>query len=208
MAKPNDVAAQEPKVVPQPNDAVETAQPTSEVPEPTTDSEFGDIMSASFADKVKYLQKKYGRVITRTIKNFNFEVLDNYTRISFTLREPIKAYVNNVDEDKYELGKSNVIFNSAYAFAGVLKENEDLAFTANDTVVNPKLTGLLTIGGTIDIIQQEIPEGEEYINIFSSDPEPMVFDHDVIINHIVGFKPGKTGLKFVDRYMDKLMEMI
>ena len=138
----------------------------------------------------------------------NFEVLDNYTRVSFTLREPIKAYVNNVDEDKYELGKSNVIFNSAYAFAGVLKENEDLAFTANDTVINPKLTGLLTIGGTIDIIQQEIPEGQEYINIFSSDPEPMVFDHDVIINHIVGFKPGKTGLKFVDRYMDKLMEMI
>lgn len=200
MAKETIVPAQEPEVALQVNE---------EVVETATETANDDILAeSSFADKVKYLQKKYGRIITRTVKNFNFEVLDNYTRISFTLREPVKAYVLNVEEDKYELGKSNVVFNSAYAFAGVLKENEDLAFTANDTIVNPKLTSLLTIGGTIDIIQQEVQEGEEYVNIFSSDPEPIVFDHNVIINHIVGFKPGKTGLKFVDRYMDKLMDMI
>ena len=204
MAVTKEIPAQEPEVAPQVNEeAVQTATENA-----NTQSNDEILAESSFADKVKYLQKKYGRIITRTVKNFNFEVLDNYTRISFTLREPVKAYVLNVEEDKYEIGKSNVIFKSAYAFAGVLKENEYLAFTANDTIVNPKLTSLLTIGGTIDIIQQEVPEGEEYINIFSSDPEPIVFDHDVIINHIVGFKPGKTGLKFVDRYMDKLMDMI
>lgn len=204
MPKETIVPAQEPEVAPQANE--EVVETTTENANTQSNDEI--LAESSFADKVKYLQKKYGRIITRTVKNFNFEVLDNYTRISFTLREPVKAYVLNVEKDEYEIGKSNVIFNSAYAFAGVLKENEDLAFTANDTIVNPKLTSLLTIGGTIDIIQQEVLEGEEYINIFSSDPEPIVFDHDVIINHIVGFKPGKTGLKFVDRYMDKLMDMI
>lgn len=204
MPRERIVPAQEPEVAPQANE--EVVETTTENANAQSNDE--NLAESSFADKVKYLQKKYGRIITRTVKNFNFEILDNYTRISFTLREPVKAYVLNVESDEYEIGKSNVVFNSAYAFAGVLKENEDLAFTANDTIVNPKLTGLLTIGGTIDIIQQEVLEGEEYINIFSSDPEPIVFDHDVIINHIVGFKPGKTGLKFVDRYMDKLMDMI
>lgn len=192
MAHEDNVLVQEPEVAPQVNE-----QETTE-----------EVVTGTFTEIVKALQKKCGKAITRTVKNFNFEILDNYTRFSFTLREPIKAYVNNIDTDEYELGKSTVVFSSAYAFAGMLKENDDLAFVANDTIVNPKLVSLLTIGGTIDIIQQFVPVGEEYVNPFSSDPEPIVFEHDVIINHIVGMKPGKTGLKFLDKYMDKMMDMI
>lgn len=192
MAKETIVPVQEPEVAPQVNE-----QETTE-----------EVVNGTFTEIVKALQKKCGKAITRTVKNFNFEILDNYTRFSFTLREPIKAYVNNVETDEYELGKSTVVFSSAYAFAGMLKENDDLAFVANDTIINPKLVSLLAIGGTIDIIQQFIPVGEEYVNPFSSDPEPIVFEHDVIINHIIGMKPGKTGLKFLDKYMDKMMDMI
>lgn len=192
MAHEDNVPVQEHEVAPQGNE-----QETTE-----------EVVSGTFAEIVKALQKKCGKAITRTVKNFNFEILDNYTRFSFTLREPIKAYVNNIETDEYELGKSTVVFSSAYAFAGMLKENDDLAFVANDTIINPKLVSLLTIGGTIDIIQQFVPVGEEYVNPFSSDPEPIVFEHDVIINHIVGMKPGKTGLKFLDKYMDKMMDMI
>lgn len=192
MAHEDNVPVQKPEVAPQGNE-----QETTE-----------EVVSGTFAEIVKALQKKCGKAITRTVKNFNFEILDNYTRFSFTLREPIKAYVNNIETDEYELGKSTVVFSSAYAFAGMLKENDDLAFVANDTIINPKLVSLLTIGGTIDIIQQFVPVGEEYVNPFSSNPEPIVFEHDVIINHIVGMKPGKTGLKFLDKYMDKMMDMI
>ena len=196
MATNEKVLAQEPEVAPQVN----------EQQEPTNSNE--EVVSGTFTEIVKGLQKKCGKIITRSVKNFNFEILDNYTRFSFTLREPIKAYVNNIDTDEYELGKNTVVFSSAYAFAGMLKENDDLAFVANDTILNPKLVSLLTIGGTIDIIQQVVPVGEEYVNPFSSDSEPIVFEHDVIINHIVGMKPGKTGLKFLDKYMDKMMDMI
>lgn len=166
------------------------------------------VADATFAEVVKNLQKRCGKIITRAVKNFNFEVLDNYTRISFTLREPVKAYRIDEDSDEWILDKSNVVFNSAYAFAGMLKEDDDLAFTANDCVINPKLMGLLAIGGTIDIIQELVPEGQEFINPFSSDPEPVTFEHDMIVNHIVGLKPGKTGQKFLEKYMDKLMDSI
>ena len=158
MAKETNVPVQEPEVAPQVNE-----QETTE-----------EVVNGTFTEIVKALQKKCGKAITRTVKNFNFEILDNYTRFSFTLREPIKAYVNNIDTDEYEL----------------------------------KLVSLLTIGGTIDIIQQFVPVGEEYVNPFSSNPEPMVFEHDVIINHIIGMKPGKRGLKFLDMYMEKMMDMI
>ena len=179
--------------------------------EETTNVETVEVVTvadATFAEVVKNLQKRCGKIITRAVKNFNFEVLDNYTRISFTLREPVKAYRIDEDSDEWILDKSNVVFNSAYAFAGMLKEDDDLAFTANDCVINPKLMGLLTIGGTIDIIQEIIPEGQEFINPFSNDPEPVTFEHNMIVNHIVGLKPGKTGQKFLEKYMDKLMDSI
>ena len=189
----------------------EVEQTVEETVEETTNVETIEVVTVAdgtFAEVVKNLQKRCGKIITRAVKNFNFEVLDNYTRISFTLREPVKAYRIDEDSDEWILDKSNVVFNSAYAFAGMLKEDDDLAFTANDCVINPKLMGLLAIGGTIDIIQELVPEGQEFINPFSSDPEPVTFEHDMIVNHIVGLKPGKTGQKFLEKYMDKLMDSI
>ena len=204
MAGTKEAPVKEVVETPQEEQVVETTQTETA----NAETESLTLANGTFADVVKDLQKKCGKIITRSVKNFNFEVLDNYTRLSFTLRESVKAYVNNIDTDEYELGKSNVIFSSAYAFAGMLKENDDLAFLANDVILNPKLLSLLTIAGTVDIIQQEVKEGEEYVNPFSASGEPVVFEHDVIVNHIVGMKPGKTGLKFVDKYMDKLMDTI
>lgn len=158
-----------------------------------------------FKDVVKELIKAHGRPIKRIIKNVNHEVLDTYTRVSFTLREPVKAY--QYKDDEFVLTGSNVIFTSIYAIAGMLKEDDDLAFLANDVITNPKLLNLLAVTGQAEIIQQEVKEGEEYVNPFASNPEPTTFDHDVIINHIISLKPGKVGLKFVDRYMDKMMDI-
>ena len=159
----------------------------------------------SFKDIVKQLTKDYGKPIKRTVKNVNHEILDTYTRVSFTLREPVKQYAYK--DDEFVLTGSNIIFTSIYAIAGMLKEDDDLAFIANDIIANPKLLNLLATAGTIEIIQQEVKEGEEYVNPFSSNPEPTTFEHDIIINHVISLKPGKVGLKFLDRYMDKMMEM-
>lgn len=192
MAKETTVPAEvnEPQVEQTVNDTEETL-------------EFENIKP--FKDVVKELIKAHGRPIKRIIKNVNHEVLDTYTRVSFTLREPVKAY--QYKDDEFVLTGSNVIFTSIYAIAGMLKEDDDLAFLANDVITNPKLLNLLAVTGQAEIIQQEVKEGEEYVNPFASNPEPTTFDHDVIINHIISLKPGKVGLKFVDRYMDKMMDI-
>ena len=183
--------------------------PTQEVVDAQVEEQVDDILAQfdmkSFTDVVKQLRKDFGKPIKRTVKNINHEVLDTYTRVSFTLREPVKAY--QYKDDDFVLTGSNIIFTSIYAVAGMLKENDDLAFLANDIIANPKLLNLLVIAGQIEIIQQEVKEGEEYVNPFSSNPEPTTFEHDVIINHIISLTPGKVGLKFVDKYMDKMMDI-
>ena len=191
------------------NEALAQEETTPQVEQPIDDQTQETILEfenvKSFKDVVKQLIRDCGRPIKRIVKNVNHEVLDTYTRVSFTLREPVKAY--QYKDDEFILTGSNVIFTSIYAIAGMIKENDDLAFLGNDIITNPKLLNLLATAGTIEIIQQEVKEGEEYINPFASNPEPTTFDHDVIINHVISLTPGKTGIKFVDRYMDKMMEI-
>ena len=140
------------------------------------------------------------------VKNVNYDERDNYTMVSFTLDKPVPGYVQN-DNGTWELGVTNVIFTSMYAIAGALKEDEELGWLANALIENPKAVNLIFNGSTIDIIQQQISEGEGYVNPFSSkeNVEPQIFDHDTIINTIVKFKLGKTGQRMADTLAIKMM---
>lgn len=158
----------------------------------------------SYADIKKELVKNHGKPIKRIIKNVNYEILDTYTRVSFTLRENVKGYRANEDGD-FILGGTNIIFSSIYAIAAMLKEDDELAWLGNEIITNPKLLNLLCSSATIEIIQQKVEEGEEYINPFASNPEPITFDHDTIINHVVGITLSKVGEKVMEKYMDKIM---
>lgn len=141
------------------------------------------------------------------VKNVNYTENDNYTMVSFNIGTPIEGFVSNDGGVTYERGKTNIIFTSTYAIAGTLKEDEELGWMANALVENPKALNLIFNGCTIDIIQQEVVAGEEYKNPFSTrtDIEPQVYDHDIIINHIVGFKLGKVGSAMALRLADKMM---
>lgn len=141
------------------------------------------------------------------VKNVNYTEEDNYTMVSFNIGTPVEAFVSNDGGVTYERGKTNIIFTSTYAIAGALKEDEELGWMANALVGNPKALNLIFNGGTIDIIQQEVVAGEEYKNPFSTrtDAEPQVYDHNIIINHIVGFKLGKVGSAMALRLADKMM---
>lgn len=141
------------------------------------------------------------------IKNVNTEELDNYCRVSFTLADKIPARVSKDEGLTFEDGERNVIFTSTYALAGSLKENEDLAWIANPLRENPKAIGVIMTGGSIDILQQRVAEGEKYHNPFTTkeEVEDTVFDHDTIINYIVGVNLGKTGQKFADMLAVKMM---
>ncbi|MBQ8206372.1 MAG: hypothetical protein IJZ77_02825 [Bacilli bacterium] len=158
----------------------------------------------SYAEIKKELVKNHGKPIKRVIKNVNYEILDTYTRVSFTLRENVKGYRANEDGE-FVLGGTNIIFSSIYAIAAMLKEDDELAWIGNEIITNPKLLNLLCSSATIEIIQQKVAEGEEYVNPFASNPEPITFDHDTYINHIVGITLSKVGEKVLEKYMDKIM---
>lgn len=145
------------------------------------------------------------RINSNRIKNVNFTEKDNYTMVSFTLSNNVKGYVSKDNGMTFELGETNVIFTSLYAIVGALKEDEDLGWMGNALLSNPQALNLIFNGSNVDILQQEVSAGEEFVNPFSSNPEPQVYDHDIIINHIIGFKLGKVGNKMADRLADKLM---
>ena len=78
---------------------------------------------------------------------------------------------------------------------------------ANTVVERPQIINLILNGGSIDIIQQEVKAGEPYHNPFTTkeEPEDTIFDHDTIVNYIVGVHLGKTGTKFADILAVKMM---
>lgn len=147
------------------------------------------------------------RINSIRIKNVNFTEKDNYTMISFTLASSIRGFVSNDGGTTYEEGMTNTVFTSLYAIVGALKEDEELGWMANALLENPQALNLIFNGSTVDILQQEIAAGEEFKNPFSTrtDIESQVYDHNLIINHIIGFKLGKVGMKMADRLADKLM---
>lgn len=141
------------------------------------------------------------------IKNVNFTEKDNYTMISFTLSSAIRGFVSKDGGITYEEGQTNIMFTSLYAIVGALKEDEELGWMANALLENPQALNLIFNGATVDILQQEVSAGEEFKNPFSNrdDVDPQVYDHNLIINHVLGFKLGKVGVKMADRLADKLM---
>lgn len=147
------------------------------------------------------------RINSIRIKNVNFTEKDNYTMISFTLSTPIRGFVSNDNGITYQEGMTNTLFTSLYAIVGAIKEDDELGWMANALLDNPQALNLIFNGGSIDILQQEIVAGEQFTNPFSTrnDAAVQVYDHDVIINHIIGFKLGKTGEKMAARFADKLM---
>ena len=147
------------------------------------------------------------RVNSCKIKNCNCTEKDNYVMVSFTLSNPIKGFITDDDGETYKEGMTNILYTSLYAIAGCLKEDEELAWMANAIIERPNAVNLIFNGGTIDILQQEFAAGEPIRNPFSTkiDLEAVEYDHDVIVNHPIGFKLGKTGLKMADKLADMLL---
>lgn len=167
-----------------------------------------EIINVSYQNCIKKLiAAGCKRINSVRIKNVNFTEKDNYTMISFTLSTPIRGFVSNDNGVTYQEGMTNTLFTSLYAIVGAVKEDDELGWMANALLDNPQALNLIFNGGSIDILQQEIVAGEQFTNPFSTrnDTTVQVYDHDVIINHIIGFKLGKTGEKMAARFADKLM---
>lgn len=162
------------------------------------------VVEGTFNSIVKELKKKLGNCKKCIVKNVNYEILDTYVRVSFTLRNEVDAYVSV--NGTFTKGKSNIVFSSLFGIAGMLKEQDELAWIGNVVLSKPEVLNLLFSSAEIEIIQQEVKKGESYTNPFSTNGEPTVKDHDWIVNHIIGVKLSKVGQKVYDRMMDKILD--
>ena len=148
--------------------------------------------------------KRIGKI---RIKNVNVTDKDNYVMVSLTTANPIRGYISDDKGITYKLGMTNTIFTSLWAITGAMKEDEDLSWMANTIQDTPEALNLILNGATIDVVQQEIPGGVEFTNPFTtrSNANVQVYDHDIIINHIIKFTLSKTGQRMADRMADKQM---
>ena len=166
------------------------------------------ISGSNYENVIKTILAAGGkRVNGLRIKNVNYTEKDNYTMISLTLCNSIRGFVSDDNGVTFKEGNTNTLFTSLYAIVGTLKEDEELGWMGNALLENPQALNLVLNGASVDVIQQDVAAGTEYKNPFSTQEnvEGVVYDHDIIINNVIKFKLGKTGLRMSDKLADKLM---
>lgn len=173
---------------------VETAP--VEVETNNAQQESNDVLS--YEQKVKNLivdgwRRKNGM----KIRNVIVTEKETYCMMTFNVVPAIAGYLYDEETGEYVKGMTNNIFSSTYAIAGVMKENEEIGWLANNIIEKPKLGNVLFNGGTVDIITKEFTTGDTFKSPFGNGEE-QVFDHDCIINLVVGIQLGNNGRKMLD----------
>lgn len=154
--------------------------------------------------KKELISKGAKEVKNVTVKNVTVTEFDDWCRIALTLNDDVNGYVKN-ENDEFEKGNVNIIFTSTFSISSILKEYDDTAFAADYLRDNPEALKIVLSRSNIDILQEEVGEGEEYINPFSTSRNATVFEHNTIINHIVGIKLSEKAMKVLDKIEDKML---
>lgn len=143
-----------------------------------------------------------------TVKNVVATEFDTHSLLTFVVKEFVIGDTRDSEEvDAFgqpvvKLGKSHNVQTSSYAVAGVMKDSPKLAIFATDVVDTPQMANMLFAGAKIDVVMQFVAAGEEYVNPFASNPQPVTFDRDKMIHHIVALSLGEVGQ---DMYHARLM---
>ncbi len=209
-----------PTLAPKAIDETGTAVPTEEVKEaPETQEEQVTpsetvVSGTDFKKIVADLIKNQGckKLTGIRVKNVTLSQQENYLRASLTLMNKIPGFVpvrNEMgDITEYKQGLINVIYTSSFAISAILKNDEENAWLGNHIIAHPQGILPLLVGSTISVIQQYVSKDTEYVNPFTTreDAEPVTFEHDTIIYHIVDLTLGKSGQKFADKMMDKIVD--
>lgn len=149
------------------------------------------------------------RLNNLTVKNVIATEFDTHALLTFVVKEFVIGDTRDANEvDAFgqpvvKLGKTHNVQTSSYAVAGVMKDSAKLAIFATDVVDTPQVANMLFAGAKIDVVMQFVAAGEEYVNPFASNPEPVTFERDKMIHHIVALNLGEVGQ---DMYHARLMK--
>lgn len=170
-----------------------------------------DVNVKSTEDIIKELiaSGKAKRINGLTVKNVVATQFDTHALLTFVVKEFVIGDTRDANEvDAFgqpvvRLGKTHNVQTSSYAIAGIMKDNPKLAIFATDVVDTPQTANMLFAGSKIDVVLQYVPANTEYVNPFASNPEPVVFDRDKMIHHIVSLGLGEVGQ---DLYRARLLK--
>lgn len=154
---------------------------------------------------VKLLKDGGKKVNNLVVKNITITPQERYIRVALTLDKKIEGYVQNVETGVFEKGETNIIFVSLYSIVSVLKDNDVACIIAPQVLENPKALNIVLSRAKINIIQESISAGVEYVNPWSNNAEPTTFDHDAIINHIIDIEPSEYAISKIDKYAENLL---
>lgn len=142
------------------------------------------------------------------VKNVVATMFDTHALLTFVVKEWVIGDVRSSELDafgqpKIALGRTHNVQTSSYAIAGTAKDAPKTAIFATELVDNPQIANMLFAGGSIDVILQHVPAGQEYVNPFATTAAPTVFDRDKVIHHVVAVSFGEVGM---DMYHARLMK--
>ena len=126
---------------------------------------------------------KANNVVTTTVRNINVKDMTTWQRVSITLNTPVKGYIAD-DDGHYSEGEVNVIFVSSFSVVAAFRNNPKTAFAGKYIAEHPNCLQVLLSGAKIEIVQEAVSEGKEYINPWSNNPTPVPVEHDSYYNHI------------------------
>lgn len=154
---------------------------------------------------VEQLLKQGSQLVKNLIvKNVTVTPKENYIRLCLTLDKPVKGYVSD-DDGNYILKESKFIYVSLFSIAAVLRDNEYASFAVNHIIKKPSSVEVLINGARINIIQQSIKAGEEYVNLWSNNDTVQVFDHDSLINHVIDITLNQRSINLLDKLADSMI---
>ena len=161
---------------------------------------------SSFDLKIKQLVNNGAKLIKNVkLKNVTYSDNDGKIIVKFVLVEPIRDYVLCEDGVNYKIGKTDTIYLSIYVFLETLLANGGFRGLVSILEKCPvRVLNKIFKDATIDIVQQEVFKGEEYINPFLENYKQniIILDRNFIVNHCVKFNLSEKGKKIDDKIVD------
>lgn len=129
--------------------------------------------------------------------------------VVLTLNQNIPMYVQKVDDDgvvTFEKGEGNRLFVSTISVNAVLGNNPMVANLRSLIMSNDENIKDLFSYATIDIIAENVNEGDDYINPFSDSTEGRTIEHSSIYHHLISIEVGDNGEELIDTLRDAKRE--
>lgn len=104
-------------------------------------------------------------------------------------------------------GATNVVTLASFVVTSAIKRNSKIAFISNTIAkafANTDDTTTISVyltGAKVDLLVEFVPANTPFVNYFSRDSTPKVFDHNVVIYRIVDIKLGESGITKVNNLL-------